>query len=68
MYRVMAALALIALSGCVKDKDTEYLNGPVMEYETFAMEKDVECTVVPIDSKEIFELYGKFIRRSGNKS
>lgn len=46
-------MALIALSGCVKDKDSEYLNGPVMEYETFAMEKDVECTVVPIEDKHL---------------
>ncbi len=37
--------------GCTNSKDC--LNGPVKEYETFAMEKEVECTVVPIEDKHL---------------
>lgn len=52
MRRIITLLGLIILlSGCEEDKG--YLNGPVKEYETFAMEKDVECTVVPIEDKHL---------------
>ncbi len=51
MHKIIAAMVLIALSGCAKDN--RCLNGPVKEYETFAMEKEVECTVVPIEDKHL---------------
>ncbi len=51
MRRIITSLALITMLGCANDK--EYLNGPIKEYETFAMEKEVECTVVPIEDKHL---------------